>query len=68
MENEWIQWGIRKIENYISIGYKRANDILEQFKRYQFLLDRGVNAVLKSLFGDPKDKISIITLEREEIH
>lgn len=29
MENEWIQWGIRKIEDYISVGYKRANDILE---------------------------------------
>jgi dynein heavy chain len=68
IDNEWIQWGSKKIEEYMSIGYRRANEILEEFKKYQFLLDKGVNAVLKSLFGEPKDKVSILLLEREEIH
>ena len=66
--NEWIEWGVKNINDYVQKGYIKANEILESFRKYSFLMDKSVSQVIKQLFGDPKDKPNIVHLEREEIH
>lgn len=71
MSNEYIEQGIHNIQDYVQIGYVKANEILESFKKYSFLLEKSVNQVIRQLFGenkDGKDKPNILMLEREEIN
>lgn len=51
----------------MSIGYERAIEILEEFRKYSFLVEKSVNGVLKQLFGESKEKPMILMLEKEEI-
>lgn len=66
--NEWIEMGTAAIQQYVHIGYIRPLQVLEEFRRYTFLLEKSVSQVLKQLFGESKEKMNILMLEQEEIH
>jgi dynein heavy chain len=63
---EEIKEGTKKIVDYVSEGFKEPNEILDQFKKYQFLLDKTPKEIIKQYFGDGKD-ISIINLDKEAV-
>ena len=67
VELDCIREGISKITEYVKEGFKEPLSILNQFKNYQFLLERSVKEVLKQLFPDGKEKIVIDLLEKEII-
>jgi hypothetical protein len=57
--------GAKKIEEYVKIGFERPLVILEEFRKYSFLLERPVSHVIKSLF--PDSKTIVTNLDRDDI-
>ena len=58
--NEWIVKGMESIQEYVRIGYIRPSEVLEEFRNYAFLLEKSVSYVSKHLFGESKEKLSIL--------
>jgi len=67
LELEWIQEGLHKVVECIKLGFLEPNNILKEFKKYQFLIERTSKDVLKSFFGDSKEKILVDNLDKESI-
>lgn len=45
-----------QILKFIKESYEEAQTILEQFKRFNFIVEKSVNSINRSLFGDSKEK------------
>lgn len=45
---------------YLEKGFEEPLRILEEFNKYNFLLEESVNKMLKNLFGDFKDKSPMV--------
>lgn len=45
LNNEWILEGTRRLEILIKRGFEEPNQILNAFKKYNFLFDTSLNQV-----------------------
>lgn len=66
-ELDWIQEGNWKVVECIRLGFTEPNNILREFKNYQFLIERTSKDVIKQFFGDTKEKILVDNLDKENI-
>ena len=42
---------------YLEKGFEEPLRILEEFKKYDFLFEKGVSKIIKNLFGEGKDPV-----------
>ncbi|KAL4494234.1 hypothetical protein ABPG73_018753, partial [Tetrahymena malaccensis] len=64
---QWIKEGQEKVLEYIKVGYEEPNEILERFKKYQFLMEKSISSVTKLLFGEAKEKPLIQDINPQDV-
>ena len=57
INNEEIYRAAQKIMKYLEKGFEEPKRILEEFNKYNFLLEESASRMLKTLFGEGKDPI-----------
>ncbi|CAD8115295.1 unnamed protein product [Paramecium sonneborni] len=63
----WIKWAKDKVKEYLEIGYRKPYEMLQKYREFSFLLEKSVQSVLKSLFGDVSKQPIITQLDRDKI-
>ncbi|KAM3134228.1 hypothetical protein pb186bvf_013648 [Paramecium bursaria] len=67
-DNYWIQWAIKQVYHYVTIGFEKPNELLQKFRKYSFLLEKSSTSLMKQLFGDSTSTtIAITNLDQDII-
>ncbi|EGR32288.1 hypothetical protein IMG5_089580 [Ichthyophthirius multifiliis] len=56
-----------KIHEYVQIGYEDPLQILNKFNQFTFLMNKTINKVVRTLFGDIKENSFVYNLNKSEI-
>lgn len=54
-QNAEIQKGMQRVKAFLDKGYQEAQQIMDNFKKYQFLFERTEKTLLKNIFGSAKE-------------
>jgi len=57
----------QEIDEYVKKGFEEPNEILEKFKKYEFIVEMREKDLIKQVLGSSKEKPDIETLDKEQI-
>ena len=65
---DWIMDGTARITQYVTQAFDEPNQILREFKKYSFVIEKTTKELSKQYFGGEKnDKVSIESLDKDVI-
>lgn len=66
-ELSWIKEAMERVHTYLQLGYDEPNQILQNFQRYNFLMEKSSSSIVRHLLGDQKEHPQILSLDAGEV-
>lgn len=66
-ELSWIKDALERVHSYLQLGYDEPNQILQNFQRYNFLMEKSSSSIVRHLLGDQKEHPQILSLDAGEV-